>query len=405
MGLTLKRISVKSIEAIHDAYQGALVLRISHVCPFVGEQMGGSERYVSTLSKVQSKSHDVSVFTTTNHLDRVGQSENNGITIHRSYTPATIWNINPLTYMLPALVKNESDVFHIHSHLYLTSNQAVLAKLMKKRRALLHLHGGVGSPPYRVSWPKMVAKRVYGSTLGKFTIKNSNIIASVSQTDLEKIAIAYSIPRKRLCYIPNAVDTDKFKPRANNKQDERTLLFIGDLEPWKGIGSLINWIQSGDWPNDCFNLRVVGKGTYLPYLLALQEKLSKKANGVSLEVLGPRNHREIPGILNESSALVLPSYWEGLPTVILEAMASGVPVISTRVGDVPKLIEHRKNGFLIDRSFASFQESVKSLFDEDSLIRRIINNARRLVEHEYCLARVRQITDNAYNSVLSHATL
>lgn len=349
------------------------------------------------LSKAQSKDHDVHIYTTTRYLDRVGTSLHEGVTLHRSYAPVTIWNINPLTCMLPALTESEPDVFHIHSYLYLTSNQAVLAKLMRKRKSLLHLHGGVGIPPYLASLPKLAAKRFYDSTLGKCTIRNSDLIASVSHSDLEKIAVEYSVPKRRLRYIPNVVDTDEFRPRGSSSHTERSVLYVGDLEPWKGIGSLISWIQSVNWANGPLILRFVGQGSYLPNLLALQEKHLK--NGISVEVLGPRNHTQIPKIMNESCALILPSYWEGLPTVALEAMASGVPVISTKVGDLPNLIEHQKTGFLINRSLQSFQESLYSVLHDVSLVQKVTHNARKLVENEHSLAKVVTITNDVYHDI------
>ncbi|MHA1930719.1 MAG: glycosyltransferase family 4 protein, partial [Candidatus Thorarchaeota archaeon] len=250
-------------------------MKISHICPCVGEQMGGSERYVWTLSKFQSRNHDVHIYTTTKYRDRVGTSVLNGVTIHKSYAPVTIWNINPLTFMLPALTKSKSDIFHIHSYLYFASNQAILAKIMDKRKALLHIHGGVGNPPYKVSWTKLVAKRFYDRTLGKFTIKNSDIIASVSRSDLVRIAKNYDIDRNQLRYVPNVVDTEVFKPRNNGSQDMKTLLYLGDLEPWKGIGSLIKWVRDNSWTNSEFKLRIVGQGSYLPYLLNLQKNQAK----------------------------------------------------------------------------------------------------------------------------------
>ncbi len=376
-------------------------MKISHVCPFVGEQMGGSERYVCTLSKHQSRNHDVHIYTTTKYRDRVGTSVLDGVTIHKSYAPVTIWNINPLTFMLPALTKSKSDIFHIHSYLYITSNQAILAKIMNKRKALLHIHGGVGIPPYKISRTKLVAKRFYDRTLGKFTIKKSDIIASVSRSDLGQIAEEYDISQSRLRYIPNMVDTEVFKPRNTGNRDKKTILFLGDLEPWKGIGSLINWVLNKTWTHQEFKLRIVGQGSYLPYLLDLQKNQTKFMNGISLDVLGPRNHRDIPAILNEATALILPSYWEGMPTVLLEAMASGVPVISTKVGDVPHLIEHRKTGFLIDRTFCGFQESVDSILHDDRLVTDITINARNLIEREYCLTHIDDIANRVYTEVLS----
>jgi len=363
--------------------------------------MGGSERYVWTLSKHQSKNYDVHIYTTTKYRDRVGTSVHDGVTIHKSYAPVTIWNINPLTFMLPTLAKFKSDIFHIHSHLYFSSNQAILAKIMIKCKALLHIHGGVGIPPYKVSWTKLVAKKFYDQTLGKFTITASDLIASVSRSDLVRIAENYDINQSQLRYIPNVVNTEVFKPRNSSEKEKKTLLYLGDLEPWKGIGSLIRWVRRNDsWANCEFKLRIIGQGSYLPYLLSLQKNHTKFSNGISLEVLGPKTHDEIPAILNDSNALVIPSYWEGMPTVVLEAMASGVPVISTGVGDVPHIIKHRKTGFLIDRSFSSFQESVDLIFNDNSLVHSVTHNARELIEKEYSLTNVGRILKNVYGELV-----
>ena len=88
-----------------------------------------------------------------------------------------------------------------------------------------------------------------------------------------------------------------------------------------------------------------------------------------------------------------------MPTVVLEAMASGVPVISTGVGDVPHIIKHRETGFLIDRSFPSFQESVDSIFNDNSLLRSVTHNARELIEKEYSLTNVERILKNVYGEL------
>lgn len=377
-------------------------MKIAHVCPFVGEQIGGSERFVYNLSKMQSRKHDVHIFTTTSNFDRVGVSESEGITIHRFYTPIVVWNINPLTLMLKPLMNSNTDLYHIHSHLYFSSNQAVIAKILKKKRTLLQLHGGVGNPPYDVGWFKLAAKQFYDRSLGKFTIKNSNIIASVSKSDLKELASCYRLPETRLRYVPNMVDIDIFKPRSNDSVENRPLIYLGDLEPWKGVGSLIKWIRAiGKSSSYQFTMRFVGQGSYQKNLINLQEHLRKSGNGVSIEVLGQKDHNAIPSLLRESSALVLPSYWEGLPTVILEAMASGIPVISTRVGDVSHLIEHRKTGFLIDRSLDSFQEAIESVLNDNVLVRSMTQKARKLVEREHSVIHAERIMKKIYAEISS----
>ena len=107
----------------------------------------------------------------------------------------------------------------------------------------------------------------------------------------------------------------------------------------------------------------------------------------------------VPGILNNSTALVLPSYWEATPTVVLEAMACGVPVISTRVGDIPYIIRNRETGLLIDRQLKSFESAVDSVLCNKSLVSAMINKARDLVEKDYTLANTCSIVKSVYAEV------
>lgn len=373
-------------------------MRISHICPFVGEQMGGSERYVSSISKMQSKEHDVHVYTTTLYPKRVGINEVDGVTYHRFYSPLVIWNINPLCFMLRDLLKSDTDIFHIHSHLYTLSNQAIIAKLTTHRKALLQLHGGMGNVPYRTSWSHHAAKLVYDRTVGKFTIENSDIVASVSRSDLSYVGCHFNIPEHRLRYVPNAVNAKVFKPGGSSKESSvTTLLYLGDLEAWKGVGSLVHWISRMEpWEGRRLKFQFVGQGSYLPHLLALQKKVNSACNSIEVEVLGPINHSNVPDIIRKASALILPSYWEGMPTVVLEAMASGTVTICTRVGDIPKVIQHLSTGLLINRSSIDFQKALSTILFDMNNVKRITENARKLVEQEFSLDKVNLILNDLY---------
>ena len=351
---------------------------------------------------MQAEDHDVHIFTTTRNLASVGVTKTEDITIHRFYSPAVVWNINPLTLMLRSLMKSESDVFHIHSHLYFSSNQAIIAKVLKQKPALLHLHGGVGIPPYDVGILKLVAKHFYAKSLGEFTIKNSNVIASVSKSDLEEISTRYSLPETRLRYVPNMVDTDVFKPTSDCSPEKKSLLYLGDLEPWKGVGSLIKWINLMNKSfSEEITFRFVGQGSCMQNLLRLRSGVQKSGNGVSVEIMGQREHVDIPTILRSSSALILPSYWEGMPTVVLEAMATGIPVISTPVGDIPTLIRHKETGFIIDRSFTSFKDAVSQILRNHSVIKNISTNARKMIVRDYSLQKVTRSVAHIYSELAS----
>ena len=372
-------------------------MKISHICPFVGEQMGGSERYVWNISKMQSEEHDVHIYTTTLHPQRVGTSKSDGVTYHRFYSPLVIWNVNPLCIILRSLLHSGTDIFHVHSYLYTLSNQAVLAKLVMNNKALLQLHGGVGLPPYKTSWTKIAAKRLYDTSLGRFTIEHSDLVASVSYGDLDVIATHFSVPESQLRYVPNAVDTSIFRPRMKRDTSERILLYVGDLEPWKGVASLMEWIDDQDqWDGGPLTIRFVGQGSLFSRLRKMQYELQKNQRDIRIEALGSKNHDEIPALMRDADALILPSYWEGMPTVVLEAMASGTVAVCTPVGDIPKVIEHLNTGLLISRSSIDFQKALSTVLFDMKKVKRITENARKLVEQEFSLDKVTSILNGLY---------
>ncbi|MFX1282137.1 MAG: glycosyltransferase family 4 protein [Promethearchaeota archaeon] len=363
------------------------MLKVCHIAPFYGEQYGGPERYVNTISPHQKKAGiDVTILTTTQSRKKAGISEINGIKQVKIYSLKDIWHINPVSFILNYLRKSKFDIIHIHSYLYFISNQGVLFGKIKKIPTLLHLHGGIGLPPYQASTLKITTKAFYDKTLGRLTISHANRIASVSKSDLRKVKIYYSVPEYRLIYIPNTIN---FKLFSNNhyydlKDNDGTfsVLYIGDIEPWKGIGFLEEWIRKRrNNLNNKLNFRFVGQGSLSPRLKTL-EKLCKNSN-ITVDYLGSKPHKEIPRILAESQALILPSYWEGSPTVLLEAMAAKVPVITTPVGDIPQIIQNRKNGFLINHDFKSLENSIEFLINNPNRTKRIVIKAYKTIARSF----------------------
>lgn len=378
-------------------------MKIVHVCPFFNEQMGGTERYVHTLSRVQSKQHDVCIITTTRQKAKVGVSIEEGCTIHRLYSPTTIWNINPLAYLIPTLRRISGDVFHIHSHLYFTSNQAALANHISGNKSLLHIHGGVGIPPYETSMKYIIMKQLYDRTLGLLTIKLSDLIASVSRSDLHSLRRQYHLPKDKMKYIPNVIDTQIFTPKDwNNHEDVPTFLYVGDLEAWKGINVLIDWIKKmAKIIGSRINWVFVGFGSYYNALLKLKHFCELNNPNFAISVLNEREHSEIPSIMKQASALVFTSFWEGLPTVVLEAMASGIPVVSTNVGDLPFILSNMENAIIIRHTFESFRNAIQVLMNDFELMKRMGKNARKTIERSFTMSQVGPILEQAYSDLVN----
>ena len=109
-------------------------------------------------------------------------------------------------------------------------------------------------------------------------------------------------------------------------------------------------------------------------------------------------HDKLPDYLNELKLVVLPSYTEGLPNLMLEAMACGTPVLATPVGAIPDMITDGETGFIMeDNSPACIAENVMRALEHPDL-ERIVENARALVEREFtyetAVERYRRILDD-----------
>lgn len=162
----------------------------------------------------------------------------------------------------------------------------------------------------------------------------------VSQAVSDFSASQLGLPAEKLVVIPNGIDLDKYPARQpadlrtlGIPADRRAITFVGRLEPQKGLEWLFEtaplWLSR--LPN-C-DLLIVGEGP-LRKLLEAAAKASGVANRVHFAGWRP----DVPEILAASDLLVLPSIWEGMPNVVLEAMASRLPVVASDVEGVRELL-------------------------------------------------------------------
>ena len=353
------------------------VIKIVHVVPFFGEQLGGSERFVWSIVKYQMNdlSLDITILTTTRFKQREGTIKvTNNVTIIRTYAPISIWNINPLSWIFTKLLQLDVNILHIHSHLYFTSNQAVLFGLMKRIPIILHLHGGVGLPPYSEKFMKKFVKMGFDKTIGMLSFKLSTIILSVSRDDLKKIDQF----KKKLLYIPNGIDFVKFK--VNNTETVSrncfTFLYVGDLEEWKGLDKICEFLTYYK-PEQYISFRFIGQGKYFKKLENL-----KTDPRIKIETLGQIEHNLIPEQMRLADCLIFPSKWEGLPTVVLEAMAMKLPIIATPVGDLKYIFNNGENAIIIE----NFKESLKSAVEK--IVNSNFEYKRKMAEYAWEIGKI-----------------
>lgn len=147
-------------------------------------------------------------------------------------------------------------------------------------------------------------------------------------------------PGARVKTIYNGVDFEKFSP-AVQKPITKSLIFIGNLIVTKGVHELLDAIALLADP--AITLHVIGGG---PQAAALKEQAAMLDIQGQVHLHGALPHERVNGLLQQSRLLVLPSYSEGVPNVIMEALACGIPVVVTSVGGIPEVV-NATNGVLI----------------------------------------------------------
>ncbi|MFX1540175.1 MAG: glycosyltransferase family 4 protein [Promethearchaeota archaeon] len=376
-------------------------MRILQVTPYFGEHYGGTERYSFNLSRALVKlGHEVHVYAARIKSSTPRKEIRYGINIHRFPTPTTIWNINPFSVMLHRLLTKKFDVIHAHSYLYATSNQALLAKMVrnffhKHTKLIVHLHGGLGIPPYLKHQPlKKIAKYVYDATVGKAMMFGANHILSACQTDAILAQRQFNIPDEKITVIYNAIDTVPFNAQRKDGDGGESpyLLFVGDLERWKGVTSLIQAMQILKNRGHKIALKLAGVGS-------IERLLRKMSDGLDIRFLGAVPHSKIPDLMRDAFACVLPSFWEGVPTVGMEAMASGTPFIGTNIGGIPELIDPEVTGLLISPNAPwEIADAVQKLRNEN-LRQTIVKNAYQLINQKFAIETIAKKTARIYKRI------
>ena len=194
----------------------------------------------------------------------------------------------------------------------------------------------------------------------------------------------------------NGVDTDHFRPYPKTSV-ERTIVFVGALKRGKGVLDLLGAARLAQKQRAEGNFTLYGDGP-------LREILEKKTRAYGLRnfrLAGSINHSELPQILGNAAVFVLPSYYEGLPNTLLEAMACGTPVIATDIKGNADLIENRITGYLIPPADPkALYSAILNVIAHREVCSKMGEYARKLVLKSFQWSNVGQRFINAYEHVL-----
>jgi glycosyltransferase involved in cell wall biosynthesis len=170
-------------------------------------------------------------------------------------------------------------------------------------------------------------------------------IISNSLAEAHLLTGSYGIPSHRVTVILNGVDPEFFQPPRAGRSGSPVILSVGRLEPKKDQGTLIEAFRLVATEHPEAKLCLVGNGTLREHLLNLAARL-----GLAERVKILPGRTNLLPLFQETTVFALSSVMEGMPNVVLEAMATGLPVVATRVGGVPEVVSPGRTGWLVPPS-------------------------------------------------------
>jgi glycosyltransferase involved in cell wall biosynthesis len=248
-------------------------------------------------------------------------------------------------------------------------------------------------------------RRRMRNRLERFTIRHGvDRIITVSDAAQEAYAAVVRVPRARFQTIYNGIDLDRFssggdKPalrQALNLPAEGPLVtMVGVMRPGKGQEVAIEAARA--LPG--IHLLLVGDGRP-PY----RTDLEARAEGLEDRVHFLGQRMDVPDLLRASDMLILPSDNEALPTVLIEAGASALPVVATCVGGIPEIVEDGTTGILIPpQDPAALAGAIQRLVDDPVLAQAMGQRAYERVRSVFTLPNQAEQTTALYEAVVAEA--
>jgi len=285
---------------------------------------------------------------------------------------------------------------------------AVLQTFLYHANILGRIAGRFASVPAVVSGIRVAERRSrFRLWLDRVTERWVTRHVCVSRGVAEFSADVGGLSRRKLHVIPNGVDFERFATAAPADLSEfgipsgdSTILFVGRLDPQKGTMSLLEAFGALAERRAGVHLLLVGAG---PLENAVRSWIGEHGMDLRVHLAGRRD--DIPELMRASDCLVLPSRWEGMPNVVLEAMAAGLPVVATRVEGTEELIRHEETGLLVPADDLQALSSALELTLEDrtSAADRA-DSAQNVVQNDFAWSTVAEAYAAMYRAITNFSS-
>jgi glycosyltransferase involved in cell wall biosynthesis len=268
------------------------------------------------------------------------------------------------------LVRRGPAVDHIHAHFV---DRATTVALVVGRLLELPYSATAHANDIYVA-PVLLAEKIAGASfIATCTRYNADHLASI---------VAPDSASKVVC-IHHGLDPEAYQPRQESGFGVPMILSIAQLKPKKGLVDLVDACAELHARGYAFTCEIVGEG---PLRDELQTRIDAHALGDVVELIGSLEHEAVMARLRRAAVFALPCVTaadgdrDGIPNVILEAMAMEVPVVSTRHSGIPEAVEDGQSGVLVaPHDPSAVANAIASLLDDPHQRRRLGERGRQIV--------------------------
>jgi colanic acid/amylovoran biosynthesis glycosyltransferase len=306
------------------------------------------------------------------------------------------------------LARTVADIFRNcwREPIYLAKSLAILPKSLAFAREIeswgvSHVHGEFAGHPGTAAWiigratglPYSFSARAHDifvtQALLKTKIDEAAFVRTISDFNVEFLERRLGIDRRRVHVVHSSIDVERIEARPTPRGETLRLLMVGSMEKRKGVDVLLRALALlGDLDYSC---EFIGDGPDRTMLLRLAANL-----GVSDRVAfqGARTFEDVAEAYRSADLILVPSTLgprgrtEGIPNVIIEALAYRRPVIASRISGIPELVEDGKTGLLVEPGSAEeLAAAIRRLAEDPDAADRLAAAGRRAVEERFELGR------------------
>jgi len=365
---------------------------------------GGAENQLRQLMPhLIKRGCEVEIVTRRFHENMAVKESMDGVTVHRIGTPGTslFAQLNFIACLFVFLFKatGKTDICHSHGAIKMGAICWVVALLRRKKNVAKIASAG------RI--PKL-AKTVSGRLMLAMFKRSTAIISMTKEIDEELSAVG--IPQANIHLITNGVDCQRFFPASDKRRqewrnenglspDSWIFLFSSRLVFGKGLDILINGWQEIVAQKKNIHLIVVGSGT--DQADSVEDEVHKQVVEGKLSNVLFVGETECPEeYLSIADCFVFPSRKEGFPNALMEAMASQLPCVASRIGGVEALIDDGETGVLFEsENSTDLVKQCLCIISNPVNSKSIGENARQKMLTTYSFETIAEQYTNLYNSM------